>query len=307
MAWFPAMHLLALATALLVVGASPPPPPPAPTATSSKAPSGRPRVLVLDVTGDLDEGARDTLTALVGARLARFSALDVVAKTSLARIVELEGEKQAAGCAADDGACLAEVANALDVDTVAVGTAGRLGGTTVFTLLLVDRGGRTVARGSTQVSALDDLAARVLLVIDDVGEQATGQPAEEPAVASDDERAATPRPSTAMPSLPVGSKQPLQIGGGVGAGVGALAVVVGLTPAVLYGGVAGDLRRLRVGYVERGGDDGILDEASKKQSDAYALQAWWNGAGLYAAWGGLALAVAGGGALAAGFLLEEAP
>jgi hypothetical protein len=301
------MNALALATVLFVVGAPPPGSPSAgpssgpPPATSRPAPA-RQRVLVLDVTGELEQAARDTLTSLVGVRLARFSALDVVARSSISRLVALEGERQAVGCAGEDGACLAELADALDVDTLAVGTAGRLGGTTVFTLVLVERGGKTIARGSTQVSALDDLAARVVQVVDDVGQQATGQPPDADAVAP-----AVAAASSSPLALPAGSRPLLVYGGGAVAGTGILAFVAGVVPAVLYGGAAGDLRRLRVDYVERGGDGEVLDAATQKQREAFALQGAWNNAGRYAAWSGLALVAVGGGALAAGLLLQEAP
>jgi hypothetical protein len=307
------MNLLALGTALLVVGATPAKPTPAPTttatATADQQPEpappvrARPRVLVLDVSGDVDKSARDTLTALVSTRLARFSSLDIVTKAGVARLIELEGEKQATGCG-DDGACLAELAGALDVDTLAVATAGRLGGTTVFTLQLVDRTGKTIGRGSTQVSALDDLGARVALVVDDVGQQVTGEQPEESKVNGAD--TLSPSSSSSM-KLSAGSKTPLLIGGGVGAGVGAVVFAVAVTPAVLYAGVAGDLRRMRATYVDSGGDDQLLDEAVTKQRNAFALQGAWNNVGVYAAWTGMAVAALGGGALAAGLLVEEAP
>jgi hypothetical protein len=308
------MNLLALGTAIFVVGASAAPTSassgtPAPTTTPAPAAAtpapaaaaARQRVLVLDVTGDLDKSARETLAGLIGARLARFTALDVIAKSGIARLIELESERQAVGCDGDDGACLAELAGALDVDTLAVANAGRLGGTTVFTLQLVDRAGKTVARGSTQVSALDDLATRVALVVDDVGQQATGAPPAPPIVAGADTM------SSSTNQLPAGWKTPLLVGGGVGVGVGVVVGVAGLVPAVLYGRAASSLGALRADYVENGGSDKTLAEASETQNSAAGLQGLWNNVGIYATWGGITLVALGGGALAGGMLLEEAP
>ncbi|MBM4279360.1 MAG: hypothetical protein FJ137_00895 [Deltaproteobacteria bacterium] len=287
--------------------ASPPAAPKdASTAASVASPPAppRPRVLVLDVAGDLDPSARATLTALVTARLARFDGLEVVARDSLARLVDVEADKQAAGCAGDDGGCLAEVAGALDVDYLAVATAGQLGGTTVFTLQLVDRGGKTSGRGTAQVSALDDLAARVTTVIDEVGTQVTG------AAPSSGEPDGGGAPGAAPPwptTLPAGAKSSLLVAGGVGAGVGVLALALGVTPAVLYSGAAGGLRTLRVDYVASGGDPALVERAGERQQDAVALQGLWNNAGIYAAWGGFLVAAAGGGAIAAALLVPEAP
>jgi TolB-like protein len=260
----------------------------------------RPRVLVLDVVGDLDDSTRATLTALLTTRLARFKDLDVTARSSLARLVDVEADKQVAGCGDNDAGCLAELAGALDVDYVAVATAGRIGGTTVFTLQLIDRAGKTSGRGTAQVSALDGLAGRVAAVADDVGQQVTGVPPPSGAASFTGGGVGGGR-------IPAGWQKPMMVGGGAGVGVGVLSLALGLTPAVLYGNAAGDLRSLRARYVDAGGDRALVDEAGELQKRAIALQGMWNNVGIYAAWGGILVGVAGGAALAAALLFEEAP
>jgi hypothetical protein len=261
----------------------------------------RTRVLVLDVAGELEQHARTTLTALLTTRLGRFDTLDVVEKSSLTRLLDLEAEKQALDCAGDaQGGCLAEIAGALDVDAVAVATVGRIGGTLLFSLQIVDRTGRAIGRGTAQVSALDHLTDRVAAVVDDVGQQVTGAP---PSAAP----SGTPGSATTAGRLPVGFRQPLLIAGGAALGVGVLSLGLGVVPAVLYSTSASDLRSLRVRYVEEGGDSALVDQAATRQKDALAFQGLWNNAGIYAAWGGLLVGTAGGAAVAAALLLEEAP
>jgi hypothetical protein len=74
-------------------------------------------------------------------------------------------------------------------------------------------------------------------------------------------------------------------------------------------GAEGDLRNLRVDWIESGAsDEAILDAAGRKQAEVDRLRGLWNTAGVPAVWGGVVVALAGGAALAAGTLLTaEAP
>jgi hypothetical protein len=254
---------------------------------------------VLDVTGTLDAAERSTLTSLLATEFARFDGLDVVARGDVARLLELEGERQAAGC--DDGACLAELVGALDVDLAAVAQAGRVGGTTLFTLQLVDRKGSTVAQGSAEVSDLDDLLGRVRAVVATVGTQVTG---EEP-----DDAGAAAVPAGSSSSSPLGLvagwRLPLLVGGAVTFGLGAVVAGVGFVPLQLYGSARNDLRDLRVEYVGSGGDDAVLDQAAARQRDAEGLRQMWNQGGVPAVWIGSTVAVVGATALVLGLLVED--
>jgi hypothetical protein len=78
------------------------------------------KVLVLDF---LPEGVRPAIarmaTELVAAELANLDGLEVMTRSDLKTIAELEGDKQAAGC--DENACLADLAGALGARYVIYG------------------------------------------------------------------------------------------------------------------------------------------------------------------------------------------
>lgn len=265
-------------------------------------PAPKTRVLVLDVAGDLDENQKTTLTNLIVARLSRFAPLEVIAQKNVEKLIGIEASKQVAGCEGESG-CLAELAGAFNAEIVAAPQAGKIGGTTVFTLQLLDPKGATVGRGTAQVSGLDDLVTRITEVVDGVGRDFTHS---EPADSFANPSTSTPSPTAAASPAP-DLRQPLLIGGGVAAGVGAALVVIGAIPALQASGAEGDLKVLRANYVEAGRDDDLLQQAKAKQRDAEAARGLWNGAGIYAVWSGVVVVAAGGGALAASFLLQDAP
>jgi hypothetical protein len=260
-----------------------------------------PKVLVLETGGDLADDQRIVLSNLVATRLQRFAGLRVIAQRDVQQRLGLEADKQLAGCESD-AACLAELAGAFDVDLMCITAASRLGGTVVFTLQIVDERGEAKARGSVSVPALDDVAAAVATVADDAGRAVTGA---EPV-------AATPVSSSSSSSsslLPAAARFPLQIGGAVGLAVGLTAAGLGAIPGIMARGAEGDLRGLRVDWIESGAsDDAILDAAARKQLEVDRLRGLWNTAGAPAVWGGVLVGVAGGAALAVGTLLTaEAP
>jgi hypothetical protein len=268
------------------------------TAAAGPLPPAVPKVLVLDTGGDLAADQRAVLTNLVATRLQRFDDLRVIAWRDVQQRLGLEADKQLAGCESD-AACLADLAGAFDVDLLCVSAASRLGGTVVFTMQVVDERGEAKARGSVSVPVLDDVAAAVTAVADDAGRALTGN---EPIVR-------TTNPSTSTAPLPTAARFPLQIGGAVGLAVGLTAAGIGIIPGALARGAEGDLRALRVDWVESGAsDDAILDAASRKQGEVDRLRGLWNTAGVPAVWGGVVVALLGSGALAVGTLLTaEAP
>jgi hypothetical protein len=268
------------------------------TAAASPLPPAVPKVLVLDTGGDLAEEQRAVLTNLVATRLQRFDGLRVIAQRDVQQRLGLEADRQLAGCESD-AACLAELAGAFDVDLLCISAASRLGGTVVFTLQVVDDHGEAKARGSVSVPALDDVAAAVAAVADDAGRALTGT---EPI-------AKTTSDTTSTSPLPMEARFPLQVGGAVGLAVGLAAAGIGIVPGVLARGAEGDLRALRVDWVESGAsDEEVLDAAGRKQGEVERLRGLWNNAGVPTVWGGVLLGVAGGAALAVGTLLTaEAP
>src|SRR5438552_1724168 len=105
------MRNLALAL-ILAVGAS--------AHAAHAAPAERVKVLVLDVKSKaLSASEVETLTSLITAHLARYPQLDVMSSVDIKRLVDLEAQKQSAGC--DAGACLSELAGAMGADLVFFG------------------------------------------------------------------------------------------------------------------------------------------------------------------------------------------
>lgn len=133
-----------------------------------KDPAVKPRtkVLVLDVkSGDLQKSEVETLTGLITAKLARYAELEVLSGQDLKRLVDLEAQKQAAGC--DEAGCLAEMAGALGAQIVIFGQAGRLGGTLVVTLDAFDAAkGVAVARQPIEARDLGQLPGLVGPAVD---------------------------------------------------------------------------------------------------------------------------------------------
>ena len=127
---------------------------------------GRVKVLVLDVeTKDLRPGEVETLTSLITAHLARYPQLDVLSGADIKRLVDLEAQKQSAGC--DEGSCLSEIAGAIGAQLVFFGQAGKLGGTIVVTLNVFDaQKGQAVGRQPIEARDLGQLPALVGPAID---------------------------------------------------------------------------------------------------------------------------------------------
>jgi hypothetical protein len=259
-------------------------------AAVAPAPAGPPKVLVLDTGGEPATDQRVALTNLVATRLQRFAGLKVIAQRDVQQRLGLEADKQLAGCESD-AACLAELAGAFDVDLLCITAASRLGGTVVFTLQVVDDHGEAKARGSVSVPALDDVAAAVATVADDAGRTLTGA----------ESTTSTP-PTTATTATTAMLPHEALAVGLTAAGIGAV-------PGFMARGAEGDLRNLRVDWIESGAsDEAILDAAGRKQAEVDRLRGLWNTAGVPAVWGGVVVALAGGAALAAGTLLTaEAP
>ena len=252
-------------------------------------------VLVLNATGDLEPSALSNLTSVVLNRLRRFPPLEVISESNSDKL--LSDEKRAQLGTIDGVVGAASALGGL----VTVTTAGKVGGSTVFTLELFDSTGSIVQRGSAQVSGLDDLHTTVTRVVDDVGRGLTGaEPGSAAAASSSTAPSASVSPPT--PSL----RTPVLVWGGAAVGVGALSMVLGLIPALVADGAEGDLKVLRTRYVKAGRDDAILTEAAHKHVVINDARTLWNDVGIFAFWGGFVVAAAGGATLAAAFFAGEA-
>lgn len=121
------------------------------------APPDRIRILVLDLKGhDVAEPVVRTIQGLVTVELARYQQLDVVSGEDLSRMLELEADKQTAGCT--DNSCLAEIAGAMGAELVLFGEVGALGELKVLNLSLFDQAElRAIGRTTVQESQLERL------------------------------------------------------------------------------------------------------------------------------------------------------
>lgn len=199
-------------------------------ADAAQPPEPKKRVLVLDLK---DEGVGPEVARLVGetltVRMSGRPTLEVLSSEDVRRMVDVEAEKQMAGCN-DDASCLAEIAAALGGDFVVYGTAGKLGTLHVVHLHAYDsRRARPVGREVVEATRPEELPAHVRAAADRlvVAIDPTAPPPQ-PVVVDDD-----------MPS-PSPLASPFLWGGAVGAGLGVAALVVGGAGALVLDGVAGD-------------------------------------------------------------------
>lgn len=125
------------------------------------------RVLVLDLGGDVDEESRRAITALVARNLTRRG-LAVMSGDDVRGLMQLEGEKQMAGCSGDES-CLSEIAGALDARLVVSGFAGRLGSLIVVNLSLFDaRTGTAHGRATVEADSLEELPQKLEPAVDEL-------------------------------------------------------------------------------------------------------------------------------------------
>jgi hypothetical protein len=269
-------------------------PPVAPAETTNDA-STRRRLLVLDVkSSDLSASEAETLTQLAATRFARYPAVEVLTGPDIRRLVDLEAQKQTAGCD-DDSSCLAEIAQALGAQLVLVGQAGRLGEVIVANFSIYDaRAEKTLGRVSAQSWSLAELPQKLEPALDSLGDAAFG-PAPAAVVVAEEKDAGT--------SVGVdGRFLALALGGGATAVAGLVVAGISVVPAILYGNTRGQLERLTRNYE---GDTADLDVAAGLQDQANNQRALWNNVGIWGAYAGLVVTAVGAGAVAAAFILPE--
>lgn len=304
--------VLALATQTAPPAAAPPVPPTAaatapttvetPTTAPGKAAEKKKlKLLVLDVKvanpEDIDAGAAETLTQFVAARAARFP-LEVAAMSDLRDLVELEGQRQAAGCDTSSSSCLGDLAGALGADLVLGTRAGKLDAVYVVSLQLYDaRSTGNEGRASVEAWSLAEASGKVGPAIDELLRKATGTAPTESTVA--------PLSKKDAPAIAIGDdfRFGLQVGGGAGAALGGVLVGLGVVPALQYNAKKEDLGALTRSFDN---SDGQVAEATRLHREALEAKGSYNNLGRFGVIIGGALIVLGGAALAAGFLLPAA-
>ncbi len=127
-------------------------------ATVSAAP--KPRIAVVDL---VDRGAGSALavnlTAVVVGALGDLGAFDILSRSDIQQMVELESQRQMLGCESDTS-CLAELGGALGVALLISGSLGKVGGELVLSLTLTDtRAAKVISREQRRVPTEDALTA----------------------------------------------------------------------------------------------------------------------------------------------------
>lgn len=120
----------------------------------------RPRVLLLELErGDVPVTTARTVNALLTTIVSETATdAEILSSTDMRRLMDLEAERETAGCDAQGTSCMTELAAALGAERVIFGSLGQLGGTTIVTLDLFDAdAGKPIARASAEVAAMRDL------------------------------------------------------------------------------------------------------------------------------------------------------
>lgn len=132
----------------------------------SAAPSAT-SILVTDlkVTSDVSPDVGSVIGRIVTARLSKYPGAEVLSGADIRQMIELEAEKQAAGC--DDASCLSEVAGALGAEIIVTGQVGRLGESYIISLSVIDVGAATaVARETAELDSIEDAPGVVRPMVD---------------------------------------------------------------------------------------------------------------------------------------------
>lgn len=120
------------------------------------------KILVLDVAGEsLSKEEAGAIRDRLAAEVSKRRNVEVISSEDMRRVLDVEAQKQAAGCEGGDD-CLAEIGAALGADRVLYASVARLGEAFVVNLALVDPiNARSVGRDSFQAGSLADAAAQM--------------------------------------------------------------------------------------------------------------------------------------------------
>jgi hypothetical protein len=187
-------------------------------------------VLIMDLKPrNTDKDTAQIITDLVASALAKSRPdIAVLTRSDVQQAIDLEMQKQAAGC--DDDSCLAEIAGALGARFVIFGSAGSLGKLRLVNLSVYDSVKATsVARKDVQADSLEALPPLINTAVEELFQGIA--PAKAEIVAA--KKAETP--AVLVEDGPRGSDRkllsPMFIGGGMTA-------AIGVGGAVLFGYLA---------------------------------------------------------------------
>lgn len=109
-------------------------------AFSSGARAGeRPRIAVLDVQiTDIDAQYVGLLTEILTVEVAKLNRFEVISGSDIQAMLGFESQRDLISC--DDASCISEIGGALGVNFIMVGHVGRLGGSFVVNIKLIDIG-----------------------------------------------------------------------------------------------------------------------------------------------------------------------
>jgi hypothetical protein len=220
---------------------------PAAPAQGTAHPAGERSIAVLGINAK--QGVQDDAAALLSTHMVskvREAGMftRVVSTSEMKTALSFEAQKQLNNC--DSTGCMAEIAGALGVDFILVGELGRLGGTWLLSLTIIDaRTGLSSGSVSRSVEGLSEAAlitavekalADVLKVFSTGAAATVGKVAPAP-----EEVAASPDSSEgshpARRALMVAGAGALALAGAAGVGflvAGVATVVVGVLPFVMY-------------------------------------------------------------------------
>jgi TolB-like protein len=241
------------------------------------------------VANNMDQQTVNTIESFITGELDNHKSLKVLAGEDIKRMLDLEAEKQAAGCD-DDSSCLAEMAGALGAEFVVTGQLGKLETRLILTLSLIDVNKKeAVNRVTVKADSLDAMPEQVEKAVS----QLVAPIVSGGAVQNGAQVASSGGPSI-LPWVLVGVGTAAAIGGGVLSVVGALQ----------WGqfSAADDSYYSQLDTITKNDsatEDELTNLADAREELAGASDAW-NGGGLYFTSAGIPLAVIGVGLVAGG-------
>ncbi|MDP2339481.1 MAG: hypothetical protein Q8O67_00875 [Deltaproteobacteria bacterium] len=119
--------------------------------------------------GVVDANTARALGELSTAAAAKHRVFDVISSVDVRRALELEANKQVAGCATDATSCLAEVAGAMGARYVVFGSISAIGSQLLLSLNLFDsKVASSAGRVVVKAASVDDLLGRIDGAVDEL-------------------------------------------------------------------------------------------------------------------------------------------
>jgi TolB-like protein len=260
-------------------------------ASQQAAASGPKSLLQMNLTANnVDPRTVNTIESFITVELDKNQNLKVLAGDDVKKMLDLESQKQAAGCD-DDSSCLAEIAGALGADYVVTGQLGKLDTRLILTLNLFDAGKKeAINRVTVKADSLDQMPEQVESAVFRLIAPLSGNDASGAGVAVDGEGPGI------MPWILVGS----------GTGILTVGLISAMVGGLNWMAIGGD-REILAGLQTEAETSGLTPE---RRQDIVEVQnnleedvALWNTIGLPAFWGGVTLSAVGTGLLTWGIVM----